>query len=100
MKEFVILGGGQDARDVTTTSASEGKFEARFHHKIFEEEIGRVKGHFGPLNCVAVSPQGTSYVSGGEDGLVRLHHFEKSYFDFKYDVEKAAEAKEHMQEAE
>ncbi|CCK70464.1 translation initiation factor eIF3 subunit i KNAG_0E02020 [Huiozyma naganishii CBS 8797] len=100
MKQFVVLGGGQDARDVTTTGASEGKFEARFYHKIFEEEIGRVKGHFGPLNCVAVNPQGTSYVSGGEDGLVRVHHFEKSYFDFKYDVEKAAEAKSHMQEQE
>lgn len=100
IKNFVILGGGQDARDVTTTSASEGKFEARFHHKIFEEEIGRVKGHFGPLNYIAVSPQGTSYTSGGEDGLVRLHHFEKSYFDFKYDVEKAAEAKEQLQEVE
>lgn len=98
LKEFVVLGGGQSAKDVTTTSASEGKFEARFYHKIFEEEIGRVKGHFGPLNCIAVSPTGTSYTSGGEDGLVRLHHFEKSYFDFKYDVEKAFEAKEHMQE--
>lgn len=98
LKEFVILGGGQDARDVTTTSASEGKFEARIYHKIFEEEIGRVQGHFGPLNCVAVSPQGTSYISGGEDGLVRLHHFEKNYFDFKYEVEKVADAKEHTQE--
>ena len=63
LKDFVILGGGQAAKDVTTTSASEGKFEARFYHKIFEDEIGRVKGHFGPLNCVAVSPQGTSYTS-------------------------------------
>lgn len=99
LKEFVILGGGQAAKDVTTTGANEGKFEARFYHKIFEDEIGRVKGHFGPLNCVAVSPTGTSYTSGGEDGIVRLHHFEKSYFDFKYDVELAAEAKEHMQEA-
>lgn len=97
LKEFVILGGGQAARDVTTTSAREGKFEARFYHKIFEEEIGRVKGHFGPLNYVAVSPQGTSYTSGSEDGFVRIHHFEKSYYDFKYEVEKAAEAKEHMQ---
>lgn len=96
LKEFVILGGGQAARDVTTTSAREGKFEARFYHKIFEEEIGRVKGHFGPLNCVAVNPQGTSYTSGSEDGFVRIHHFEKSYYDFKYEVEKAAEAKEHM----
>ncbi|CCE64092.1 hypothetical protein TPHA_0G02570 [Tetrapisispora phaffii CBS 4417] len=98
LKQFVVLGGGQDAKDVTTTSAREGKFEARFYHKVFEEEIGRVKGHFGPLNTIAVDPQGTSYTSGGEDGFVRIHHFEKSYFDFKYDVEKAAEAKQHMQE--
>lgn len=48
-KEFVILGGGQAAMDVTTTSARQGKFEARFYHKIFEEEVGRVRGHFGPL---------------------------------------------------
>ncbi|KAH3675884.1 hypothetical protein WICMUC_002454 [Wickerhamomyces mucosus] len=92
VKNFVVLGGGQEARDVTTTSANQGKFEARFFHKIFEDEIGRVKGHFGPLNYIAVHPKGTSYASGGEDGYVRVHEFEKSYYDFKYDVEKTAEA--------
>ncbi|SSD59194.1 probable Eukaryotic translation initiation factor 3 subunit I [Saccharomycodes ludwigii] len=94
VKEFVILAGGQDAKDVTTTSSREGRFESRFFHKIFEDEIGRVSGHFGPINYVAVSPQGTSFVSGGEDGFVRLHHFDKSYFDFKYEVEKTAEAEQ------
>ena len=49
IKDYVILGGGQAAMDVTTTSARQGKFEARFFHKIFEDEIGRVRGHFGPL---------------------------------------------------
>lgn len=88
LKEFVILGGGQEARDVTTTSSRQGKFEARFYHKIFEEEIGRVKGHFGPLNSIAVHPAGTGYASGGEDGYVRMHHFDKGYFDFKYEVER------------
>jgi translation initiation factor 3 subunit I len=49
----VLLGGGQEAMKVTTTSRRQGKFETRFWHKIFEEEIGRVKGHFGPINtCV------------------------------------------------
>ena len=38
---------------VTTTSLRQGKFETRFWHKVFEEEVGRVKGHFGPINtCV------------------------------------------------
>jgi len=48
-KDFVILGGGQAA------STSQGKFEARFYHKIFEEEIGRVRGHFGPLSTFYLS---------------------------------------------
>ncbi|OGM43912.1 eukaryotic translation initiation factor 3 subunit I [Aspergillus bombycis] len=87
-KEYVILGGGQAAMDVTTTSARQGKFEARFYHKVFEDEIGRVRGHFGPLNTVAVHPAGTAYASGGEDGYVRVHHFDKPYFDFMYEVER------------
>ncbi|KAI9893822.1 MAG: translation initiation factor eIF3 subunit [Vezdaea aestivalis] len=89
-KDFVILGGGQAAMDVTTTSSRQGKFEARFYHRIFEDEIGRVKGHFGPLNTIAVDPQGRGYASGGEDGYVRVHHFDKSYFDFLYEVEREA----------
>lgn len=88
---YVILGGGQAAMDVTTTSARQGKFEARFYHKIFEEEIGRVRGHFGPLNYVAVDPTGKCYCSGGEDGYVRVHHFDPPYFDFKFEVERERE---------
>lgn len=91
-KDFVILGGGQEARNVTTTAENQGKFEARFYHKIFTDEIGRVKGHFGPLNTVAVHPDGTGYASGGEDGYIRLHFFEKSYFDFEYDAERTERA--------
>ncbi len=77
--------------EVTTTSARQGKFEARFYHKVFEDEIGRIKGHFGPLNYVAVDPNGKSYASGSEDGFVRLHHFEKSQLNFMYEVEREAE---------
>ena len=54
LKPYVLLGGGQDAMNVTTTSLRQGKFEARFWHKIFEEEVGRVKGHFGPVNTYVV----------------------------------------------
>jgi len=89
--QYVILGGGQAAMDVTTTSARQGKFEARFYHKIFEEEVGRVRGHFGPLNYVAVDPTGKCYCSGGEDGYVRVHHFDPPYFDFKFEVERERE---------
>jgi translation initiation factor 3 subunit I len=91
-KNFVILGGGQEARNVTTTSENQGKFEARFYHKIFTDEIGRVKGHFGPLNTVAVHPDGIGYSSGGEDGFIRVHYFDKSYFNFEYDAERTDRA--------
>jgi translation initiation factor 3 subunit I len=57
-QEFVLLGGGQEAMQVTTTSTRIGKFEVRFFSKLFEMEIGRVKGHFGPINTVAASPDG------------------------------------------
>jgi hypothetical protein len=50
----VLLGGGQEAMSVTTTSLRQGKFEARFWHRVFEEEVGRVKGHFGPLNTYVI----------------------------------------------
>lgn len=95
-QNYVILGGGQAAMDVTTTSARQGKFEARFYHKIFEEEIGRVRGHFGPLNYVAVDPTGKCYCSGGEDGYVRVHHFDPPYFDFKFEVEREAASQSRM----
>ncbi|PFX20958.1 Eukaryotic translation initiation factor 3 subunit I [Stylophora pistillata] len=58
IREHVVLGGGQEAMDVTTTSTRVGKFDARFFHTVFEEEIGRVKGHFGPINSTAFHPDG------------------------------------------
>lgn len=80
LKPYVIVGGGQDARSVTTTSTRSGKFETRFWHRVFEEEVGRVKGHFGPINTIAIHPSGKSFASGGEDGYVRVHWFDDSYF--------------------
>ncbi|KAJ2782726.1 translation initiation factor eIF3 subunit [Coemansia javaensis] len=84
-QDLVVLGGGQAASEVTTTSTRQGRFESRFYHKIFEDEVGRVKGHFGPINTLAVQPDGKGYASGGEDGYVRVHHFDPDYFKFKYD---------------
>ena len=48
--------------DVTTTTTKAGKFDARFYHLVFEEEMGRVKGHFGPINSLAFHPDGKRYV--------------------------------------
>jgi translation initiation factor 3 subunit I len=79
----VIVGGGQEARDVTTTSAKEGHFEVDFFHIVYEERLGCVRGHFGPVHTLAFSADGRMFASGSEDGFVRLHHFSKDYFDIK-----------------
>jgi len=84
MRDHVVVGGGQEAMAAALTSSRAGKFESRFFHTIFEEEIGRVKGHFGPINTVDFHPDGRSYASGSEDGFVRIHQFDESYFLFSY----------------
>eukprot|EP00922_Rhytidocystis_sp_ex-Travisia-forbesii_P054613 GHVS01080927.1.p1 GENE.GHVS01080927.1~~GHVS01080927.1.p1 ORF type:complete len:340 (-),score=30.84 GHVS01080927.1:94-1113(-) len=81
----ILLGGGQEAQDVTTTSASEGKFQALLYNMVFCEHIGGVKGHFGPINSMAWCPDGAGYCSGGEDGYVRMYRFDDDYFSSKYE---------------
>jgi translation initiation factor 3 subunit I len=80
LKDHVILGGGQSAESVTTTRVDSSQFKVRFFHKIFTEELGSIPGHFGPVNTLSFSPDGYSFASGGEDGFVRIHHFDPSYF--------------------
>jgi len=82
-KMHVLMAGGQDAKDVTTTASSSGKFEAQLFHMVYEDEIGTIKGHFGPVNALAFFRQGTGFVTGGEDGYVRVHNFDPDYFSNK-----------------
>mmetsp|Transcript_6022 Transcript_6022/g.12932 ORF Transcript_6022/g.12932 Transcript_6022/m.12932 type:complete len:234 (-) Transcript_6022:729-1430(-) len=42
-KDHILLGGGQDAMSVTTTSGKQGKFETRFFELVYENEFGSVK---------------------------------------------------------
>lgn len=78
---YLIAGGGQDAMAVTTTAAGQGHFESVFFDHVFDDELGSVGGHFGPINTLAFSPLGRSFASGGEDGYIRIHHFPEDYYD-------------------
>eukprot|EP00586_Coscinodiscus_wailesii_P020391 CAMPEP_0172504642 /NCGR_PEP_ID=MMETSP1066-20121228/180440_1 /TAXON_ID=671091 /ORGANISM="Coscinodiscus wailesii, Strain CCMP2513" /LENGTH=358 /DNA_ID=CAMNT_0013280917 /DNA_START=28 /DNA_END=1104 /DNA_ORIENTATION=- len=99
-KDHILLGGGQEAMSVTTTSGKVGKFETRFFHLIYEDEFGTVKGHFGPINALAISPNGRSYASGAEDGYVRLHFFDKSYLDMKDPVPEVGEGDDEFDDGD
>lgn len=92
-KDHILLGGGQEAMSVTTTSGKVGKFETRFFWLVYEEEFGTVKGHFGPINALAINPNGRNYASGAEDGYVRLHFFDRSYLDMKDPIPEADPSK-------
>lgn len=85
IKSHIIVGGGQEAMSVTTTDTKSGKFEAHFYHLVYENWLGSLQGHFGPINALAISPSGKSYASGAEDGYIRIHHFDDSYFSIKLD---------------
>jgi len=78
---LVLMGGGQDAREVTTTKHGTGKFEIQIFHTIFEEKVGEIRtGHFSPINCVAVSPDGNCFVTGAEEGNCRIFKFDSGFF--------------------
>merc|ERR1719384_1136637 len=79
-KHHILMGGGQDAKEVTTTASSSRQFETLLWHMVYEEEIGTIKGHFGPMNTLAWMRDGKGYVTGGEDGYVRSHMWDKEYF--------------------
>lgn len=80
IKEHVFVAGGQEAMNVTTTSLRTGKFETKLFHMVFGDEFGSVRGHFGPVNTLALHPDGTGFTSGSEDGYIRVHTFDKDYF--------------------
>jgi len=82
-KLHILMGGGQDAKDVTTSASSSGKFETLLWHMVYGEEIGTVKGHFGPMNTLAWRRDGKGFVTGGEDGYVRVHVFDNEYWTSK-----------------
>lgn len=76
--DHVILGGGTEAVDVTTTGGT-GKFEVKFYHKVHEELLASIKCHFGTINSVQFMPNGKGFASGAVDGFVKIFHFDDSY---------------------
>ena len=47
---------------------------------VYDDELGCVTGHFGPINTLCMSPTGRSFASGGEEGYMRINHLPENYF--------------------
>jgi len=77
-KYHAIIGGGVLARDAARTKA--GGFEIRLVNIIYEEELGLIPGHFGPVNSLCFHNDGRGFCSGGEEGIIRIFRFDKNYF--------------------
>eukprot|EP01054_Gregarina_sp_Poly1_P003659 Gregarina_sp_Poly_1__3658@NODE_2079_length_2722_cov_114_650471_g1341_i0_p1_GENE_NODE_2079_length_2722_cov_114_650471_g1341_i0NODE_2079_length_2722_cov_114_650471_g1341_i0_p1_ORF_typecomplete_len370_score45_45ANAPC4_WD40/PF12894_7/5_8e07ANAPC4_WD40/PF12894_7/0_17ANAPC4_WD40/PF12894_7/7_1e05ANAPC4_WD40/PF12894_7/1_9e05ANAPC4_WD40/PF12894_7/0_00094WD40/PF00400_32/1_6e05WD40/PF00400_32/31WD40/PF00400_32/28WD40/PF00400_32/39WD40/PF00400_32/0_00037Ge1_WD40/PF16529_5/0_055Ge1_WD40/PF16529_5/1_2Ge1_WD40 len=80
-KPHMLLAGGQEAKDVTTTSAQMGQFETLIVNLVFGNEVGRLMAHYSPTTCVVFSPDGTSFATGAVEGNVKIHKFDESFMD-------------------
>lgn len=80
-KDHVILSGGKDAQAEATTGGH--LKNTKFFHLVYEDEFGRLGGHNGAVNAVAVSPDGLSFTTGGQEGNLRLHYFDQDYIDME-----------------
>jgi len=70
--DMVALGGGKTAQQAALDKRN-GKYEACFYHKIFEEKIGTIESDcFSPLNSMDWNSDGSSLVLGYEEGQARV----------------------------
>ena len=72
------MGGGIPARDAALSK--KGGFEIHLCNMKYEEEIGTISGHFSPIRSLEISPDGRMFVSGGEEGFLRVYIFDSAYW--------------------
>lgn len=82
-KPHILLACGQEAMDVTQTSADHGQFETYIFNMISQDPICHFKGHFGPVNYLAIHPDAHQIVTGGEEGLIRINNMDQSYVNYQ-----------------
>ena len=77
MRKFhLLIGGGIDAREAAIVSS--GGYEVHIMDLKYEEEIGKIEGHFGQINCLEYHRDGKGFVSAGEEGIVRIYRFQQT----------------------
>ena len=68
-----FIAGGQESKDVTTTTQKKGGFETLIYDCKYGVELGSFAGHFGPVNSLAITSDGELLATGSEESSVRVH---------------------------
>jgi translation initiation factor 3 subunit I len=81
IKYHAFIAGGQESRDVTTTTSKKGGFETLIYDCMFGVELGAILGHFGPVNALAISSDGELLASGSEESSIRVHRINNEEYN-------------------
>ena len=81
VKYHAFIAGGQESREVTTTTSKKGGFETLIYDCMFGCELGAILGHFGPVNALAVSSDAELLASGSEESSVRVHRINNEEYN-------------------
>jgi translation initiation factor 3 subunit I len=81
VKYHAFIAGGQESRDVTTTTSKKGGFETLIYDCMFGSELGAILGHFGPVNTLAISSDAELLASGSEESSVRVHRINNEEYN-------------------
>ena len=68
------MGGGVPA--IQAANTKEAGYELHLCNLMNQKEIGSISGHFGPVNVMTFHHDGRGFISGGEEGIIRLHRFD------------------------
>lgn len=75
-----VMGGGVSAIMAAMTAGNAG-FEAHVCNIMHGTEVGRISGHYGPINSIEFFRDGRGFISGGEEGIIRVVRFSQEYFE-------------------
>ena len=80
VKYHAFIAGGQESRDVTTTTSKKGGFETLIYDCMFGCELRAILGHFGPVYALAnfgpvyalaISSDAELLASGSEESSIK-----------------------------
>lgn len=83
-KYHVIFAGGIAARDQAL--AAEGGNEIFVYNFAIGSKITELSGCFGNINWLSVFKDGSGFLTAGEEAIVRIYRFDKSYYEKQVDT--------------